>query len=272
MSNFNDLQNQYNSILTQYQQTYQDYLQSLDSSANNFVTVPNASFWGTSAISSQQLSNIDDCVNSCVSTSSCSGATYNTSSQSCSLRQGNGNIISTMSAESAIVPSSLQYSYQLKQLNQQLLDLNQQMSTSLQQSNQSYQTNVKPQKQQQEQILNNNNGILQEDREKIHMIIREFQMLNEADKNSQIVVTQEYSSYIVYLLVAILLIILILKFSVFSGEQRGGGTKHFYKDFFILLGIYFFGFMVLQYLQKINIYTILSLFVIMYLVLLGMKG
>jgi hypothetical protein len=277
MSNFNDLQNQYNSVLTQYQQTYQYYLQGLDPSSSNssntsFVTVPNASFWGQSAISSQQFSNINDCLNSCTSTSSCSGATYNNTSQKCSLRQGTGDVISSKSGtESAIVPASLQYSYQLKNLNQQLLDLNQQMTTSLQQSYNNYQTSVQPQ-QQQKQILTNNHGILQEDREKIGLMIREFQMLNEADDNSKIVVTQEYSRYIVYLLVAILLIVLVLKFSIFSGEQRGGGSsKHFYKDFFILLGIYFFGFMILQYLKKVNIYTILSLFVIMYFVLLGMK-
>lgn len=234
MNSFKQLQNQYNSILTQYQQTYQSYLESLNSSATSsgttkFTTIEKASFFGNSEFSNQQISSINDCLQSCSSNSLCSGATYNSDTQSCSLRQGNGDIIfSKNTALNAIVPSSLHYNYQLKQLNQQLLDLNGEMTSSLQNSYHDYQVNEKPDKLKQQEILNNNYTILQNDRGQISKMIEEHQFLNEADENSRIVVTQQYSQYIVYLLVAILLIVLIINFSVFISDQRGGSSKSSY--------------------------------------------
>ena len=271
MSQIDDLQNQYNSILTQYQQTYQDYIQSLDpstSSMMNFTVINNASFLGESEISSQQVTNINDCVNSCSAEATCSGANYNNNSQLCSLRTGTNNVITSQGSESAIVPMSLKYKYELKNLNQQLLSLNQQISQSLQNSFSDYQTNVKPQEQQHQQILTNNNNILQEDRMKIEQIIREQVMLNEVKEDSEIVVSQEYSKYIVYLLVAILMIILVIKFSVFTGgNQRGGGfSRDFYKDFFVLFGVYLVGFTILHFLHILNEVSVLFLFFIMYCV------
>jgi len=234
MNSFKDLQNQYNSILTQYQETYQNYLESLNYSTTTtstamFTTVKKASFFGNSEISNQQTSSINDCLQSCSSNSLCSGATYHRDTQSCSLRQGNGDIIfSKNPALHAIVPASLHYNYQLKQLNQQLLDLNGKMSTSLQNSYHDYQVNEKPEKQKQQEILNHNHTILQNDRYQISKMIEEHQFLNEADQNSRLVVTQQYSQYIVYLLLAILLIVLIIHFSVFTGDQRGGTSKSSY--------------------------------------------
>jgi hypothetical protein len=232
MNSFKQLQNQYNSILTQYRETYQNYLESLDSSTTSTSTltiIEKASFFGNSEISNQQISSVNDCLQSCSSNSLCSGATYNTDTQSCSLRQGNGDIIfSKNDALNAIVPSSLYYNYQLKQLNQQLLDLNGKMTSSLQNSYHDYEVNEKPEKQKQQDILNNNHTILQNDRGQISKMIEEHQFLNEADQNSQVVVIQQYSQYIVYLLIAILLIVLIINFSVFTGDQRGGTSKSSY--------------------------------------------
>ena len=233
MNSFKQLQNQYNSILRQYQETYQNYLESLNSStttSTTLTTIDEASFFGNSEISNQQISSVNDCLQSCSSNSLCSGATYNTDTQSCSLRQGNGDIIfSKNAALNAIVPSSLYYNYQLKQLNEQLLDLNGKMTSSLHNSYHDYEVNEKPEKQKQQEILIHNHTILQNDRGQISKMIEEHQFLNEADQNSRIVVTQQYSQYIVYLLVAILLIVLIINFSVFTGDQRGGSNKSSYN-------------------------------------------
>ena len=124
----------------------------------------------------------------------------------------------------------------------------------------------------QQNQLTQNSAILQQDRDTIDSMIRDYELLDSANENSQLVVTQEYSKYIVYLLVAVLLIALLVKFSAFSGEQRGGasgktGGKHSLQTFFMLLGIYFFGFMILKYFQKVNEYSMLLLFMVLYLVI-----
>lgn len=221
-NNFQSLSDQYNSTLSQYKQMYQNYIDSLQSndSSGNLVTLSDASFWGTSEINTSQVSSVNDCTNLCSANSSCTGATYNTSNQNCYLRQGNGNIIKSKSSEIAIIPQSLQYSYLLHNLNQQLLNINKQMTDLLNQSYSNNQNNSQNYQNQQD-ILNNNNAILKNEKINIEEIIREQELLNTADQNSQIIVTQEYSKYIVYLLIVILLFALVIKFS-FSSEQRGG--------------------------------------------------
>ena len=233
--NIQSLSTQYNTILTQYKQTYQYYLQSLqqqvDNSGNIFVTVPNAAFWGESPINTNTMNTSNDCVNSCSTTLSCSGATYNTSNQLCYLRKGNGSIIPSSSSETAIVTSSLQYSYQLKNLNQKLLHLNKEMESSLQTSYIDYKNSTQEQ-QQKTIVITQNNAILKEDREKIDQMIREEELMNAAGQNSQIAVTQFYSVYVVYLLVTILIIVLLINFSIFnmgSANQRGGWRGFFKK-------------------------------------------
>lgn len=231
---FQSLSDQYNSTLSQYKQMYQNYIQSLKSNdpSGNLVTVSDASFWGSSGINTTQVSSLNDCVNSCSANSSCTGATYNNSNQNCYLRKGNGNIITSKSGETAIVSQSLQYSYQLKDLNQQLLNTNKKMTDSLNKSYNNYQKNSYHQ-QQKNDLLQNNNSILENDKLTIHEMIQQHELLNAADQNSQIVVTQQYSQYIVYLLVVILLIALLLKFS-FSSNQQFGGSKNnsFFMKFF----------------------------------------
>jgi len=227
-SNLTSLSDQYNSMLRQYQQTYQNYIQNSHKNSH-LVTVNDSAFWGNSGISQRSQPSVHDCLNSCKNQSSCSGATYNHSDQSCYLRSGNGNIISSPD-KTAIISQSLQYSYQLKNLNQQLLNIQQQIKNQLEQSYSNVQ-NISTQQQDKNKIIDHNHDILQEDRDKIEQMIHEFELLNAADKNSQIVVTQEYSRYIVYLLIAILFFILVIKFSVFSVEQRGGGGfSSFFKS------------------------------------------
>ena len=225
MNSSPSLSDQYNSLLNQYQQTYQNYIQSSHiSHPSHMVTIDDSAFWGDAELSKLSQSSVDHCLHSCRNNSSCSGATYDQTTQSCYLRTGNGNV-SSDPGKTAIVSQSLQYSYQLKQINQQLLDIHQQMKDKLNQSYSSYQDKSQEQ-QQQNQLLDYNQSILQQERMRIDEMIHEYELLNAADRNSQVVVTQEYSSYIVYFLIAVLLFLLVMKYSVFSFEQRGGNSYH----------------------------------------------
>ena len=91
------LSNQYNSLLNEYKQTYQKYLNSLHDSTNNMVTVPNTDFLGEAPLRSDSLNSVNDCLQSCSSTTFCSGATFNKNENVCSLRKGGGSIISSTS-------------------------------------------------------------------------------------------------------------------------------------------------------------------------------
>ena len=72
--------------------------------------------------------------------------------------------------------------------------------------------------------------MLLKEREKINQIILEEEFLNSANKNSELIVTQNYSYYIVYLLIVLLVIFLFVKFFINSfSEQRGGGKARLFK-------------------------------------------
>lgn len=242
-SQIQTLSNQFNSLLTEYQSTYAEFMNTLNSNDNSLTTVENSAFTGSSTINTNPVSSISDCTTACSSNTSCSGATFTPSSNTnsnnnCTLSSGTGTIVN-LANSTAIVQKGLSYSYQLQNLNQQLMDINEQINTTVNQSNTTYQNNL-GQINEQGQALQQNYVVLTGDRDRIDVMIREFETLNEAQQNSDINVTMNYYNYIVLLFVVFFLVSLLLRFSVPSeqvgGGNRGGNSKYQWLAFFI--GIY----------------------------------
>jgi lipopolysaccharide export LptBFGC system permease protein LptF len=222
-SQIQTLSNQFNSLLTEYQTTYAEFMNTLKSNDTSLTTVENSAFAGSGTINTSLVSSISDCTTACSSNTSCTGATFTTNSNNnCTLSSGTGNIVNATNS-TAIVQKGLYYSYQLQNLNQQLMDINQQINTAVNQSNTEYQNNL-GQINESGQALQQNYVVLTGDRDRIDLMIREFETLNEAQQNSDINVTMNYYNYIVLLFVAIFLVCLLLRFSVPS-QQVGGGRN-----------------------------------------------
>lgn len=77
--------------------------------------------------------------------------------------------------------------------------------------------------QQKAQILRQNYNTLEEERRDIEEIIRQYETLNSVYENGNINVTSNYYWYILYVIIAIFLVFLLLKFNLTS-EQIGGGN------------------------------------------------
>jgi TolA-binding protein len=159
-------------------------------------------------------------MSSCSSNKSCSGATFNNTSNACTLSSGEGSIVST-TGSSAIVQVLLSYSYQLQELNKQLMDINKQMINITKQNYNQIQETTQNSSQQDEQLQNNYNILVQE-RSQIAEMVREYETINAAYDNGTINVTSSYLKYIGLLFFVIILLFLLLNLS-FSNEQRGGG-------------------------------------------------
>ena len=221
-SQLQNLSDQFNTLLTQYTDTYQDYINVLSSNDTSLTTVPNSLYNGQSNISVTNTSSVKNCKKSCASNTVCSGATFNNNSNRCTLNSGTGTIIPAKKS-TAIVQQAMYYSYQLQNLNSQLMAINQQMTNI---SNSSYDKFQQTQQQTQQQgdTLKNNYKTLEEERIQIAEMVREFQTIDAAYENGNINLTSNYYSYIILLIVAIFLILILLKFST-SSEQRGGGNN-----------------------------------------------
>jgi len=220
-----NLSNQFNNLLTQYQDTYQDFVNTISSSNNNTLTsVDNSAFVSGNNINTIQNSSVSNCMSSCSSTQSCSGATFDNNQNTCTLSSGNGNIINSQN-QTAIVKQALYYSNQLQQINNELTNVNNSMMNLANSSSNSFQQTQQT-SQEKAQILQQNYNTLEQERREIEVMIREYETLNSAYENGNINLTSNYYRYIMYVLIVIFLIFLLLRFGLTS-EQRGGGNNKF---------------------------------------------
>lgn len=243
-----NLSNEYNMLISQYQNTYKEYINIINSDNKSFTTVDDSAFYGQNQINTINNTNAENCQSACSSNSSCSGATFNTLSNNCTLSSGTGNVVQEQKSK-AIVKEAMYYSYHLQKLNAKLIDINKQMINT---SNNSYNEFQKSQQQtiEQENTMNNNYQTLSDERIKIEKMILEYETLNRALENGNIVVTSNYYSYIALFLIAILLILLFFKFS-FTGSQRGGGNNiEYLHNVYKLLPIFLSLFAIFYFIKK----------------------
>lgn len=158
------------------------------------------------------------------------------------------------------------YSYKLEKLNQQLLDINQQILGQINSSSSNYKTETK-QRDQKNIILDQNNNILTNERAQIQQMKNEFITINSANKNTELMLTQYYSRYIVLIFITILLVILLLKYSITGTDQRGGNRNFFVKEssFLFMIMVIFLG--LAHVFNNINSYILFTIIIISYVVI-----
>ena len=229
-----NLNTKFNDILSEYQNTYQEYLKTIGSSSNDLTLLDNFAYNGGNSISQNPSTGAEDCLTSCQNTPACSGATFDASGQLCSLTSGQGKIIKS-NGSSAILQRSALYSYKLQDLNSQLIKLNTEISNNISGSYSGYQQQQEQQNQQQQTMLQNYQ-ILEQERDDINEMVRQFQTLDGAMDNGEINVTMYYYNYVILTFIVVILIMLLLKYSFVGLTQRGGGNR-FMNEAMILLGI-----------------------------------
>lgn len=256
------LSDQFNSILTEYQNTYKGFINSINSSNDSLVTVPNTLFSSQTSISLTPNSSTKLCQSSCSSNNSCTGATID-SNNNCTLSSGDGTLIA--SNTTSIVPQSISYVYQLQQLNNQLLSINQQMMNTSNTDTNKYQVNQTNINQKQNLILKNYKTLTQE-RNSLDKMITQFDSLDSAYDNGSINLNANYYNYIALLFISILLAFLLMKFSV-TGQQTGGGNgNNFKREALFLLGIMIVFLGLSKLFKNLNSFIFTAVLLIAYLV------
>lgn len=240
MSSTPELQNlndQFNSILSEYQNTYQEYIKIINSDSNDLMVVKDFMYNGGSPISEEsKIVYGNRCLEICQNTQLCTGANYDKRRKKCSLISGDGNLIE-LKGNKAIVQKGVYYSYKLQQLNDKLIQLNKQISTNVSTSSSVYQQNQQ-QQMSQTQAIEQNYQVLEAERDHINDMISQYQTLQEATSDGEINVTMYYYNYIILAFIVFLLVLLLVKYSV-TGEQKGGTIvgNRFYKEAMFLFGL-----------------------------------
>lgn len=245
-----DLENltkKYSITLTQYQQSvadYNNYIQQQSQTQNTnqtFNTISNQAFWGSSAISQASGSSIQDCQASCSNTKGCSGATFNSETQTCYLRSGEGSIIPSSANDTAIVPESTLLLSNMEQLNKQLISINQQIQETIESSQKDYNSLKDMSNEINTKALIKNYEKLMKERKNILLMVNENLKLNQDEFQGGLTVNKNYYSFILLLFVVIVIIIIIYKMASSSTNlqniQRGGelGSNSYYIIYLIVM-------------------------------------
>lgn len=238
-SQLQNLSSQFNSLLSDYKDTYNKYVDVLNTNDNSFTHTQDFQFVGNNNLNVLGNSSVSECESACSKNLSCAGGTFNNTSNNCTLGSGPGNMIPNNNSV-AIVKKALYYSNSLKEMNTEMTTLNEQMidvsKNTKQQLNHS-----ETQSKEQNVIMVNNNNVLLDERVEIEQMVRQFQTLEAAYEDGNIIVTANYTNYIVLLFVVGVLILLFVRYAL-STPQYGGGHKEIntYMIMPIVVGFLFF--------------------------------
>jgi hypothetical protein len=243
------LGNKFNILLEQYKETYQEFINVMnsDTNQNTYTNIADTSYIGESNLNVIQNSSLDNCLSSCQSNTSCSGATFDNIHNSCTLSSGMGSVIDSKNT-TAIVKQALYYSYKLQKLNEELITVNSTIIGLTNSKMNDYST-IKEHSEEKSRFLNNNYEILQKERIEIGEMIRQYETLNSAYNDVTVNVTSNYYNYLLYLIFVIFLVVLLFKFNL-SGQQVGGSVSNKFSKTSIAMYIFLFFVIILNAIIK----------------------
>jgi hypothetical protein len=252
-----NLSSQYKNLLNQYQQAVSNYTSFLKQQAitpnyninqSSLVSTQGQSFWGTNSINTINSGSVGHCIASCSNTNGCTGATYNSDNQTCSLRSGDGMPVMSSQNEHAIIPEGKKFLYNIQNINSQLSSVNQQILDIIQDGQSEYNQQSDDRKYSAEMLLRNYMQLV-EQRERIQKSVQEYQDLNESQIQGDIKINYNYYSFWLLLVLSIIVIFILYNIaspvssstSTTPSIQLGGklGNNVYYIIFAIIIIIFF---------------------------------
>jgi hypothetical protein len=235
-----NLQQKYSNLLTKYKASvanYMNYLNQEVTTGTSFVTLQGLAYNGTGTAGESTATTIQDCEASCANAKNCSGATF--VSNQCIIRTGDSPLVTSTPSSYAIIPKGKQLLLNMEDLNTQLISTNTELTNKIKQSNPKYVENINENKTKTQELVKNYAKLLEE-RTNIAELLNEYESLDNAEKENQIVITQNYYTYILLLVISIAFIFIIYRFLSSSGSapqtiQYGGDLGS--NAYYIVIGI-----------------------------------
>jgi NADH:ubiquinone oxidoreductase subunit 3 (subunit A) len=259
------LTKQYDTLLMQYNQVQSDYINYLQqnpstlqqgsgATRNNqeLTSIPNYTFWGTSGISSNNVSSVQQCSALCSRTQGCSGATYNVTNNNqnnCWLRSGDGIIVAGTSNQYAIISKSKEYLLTLQTLNSQLIDVNNKIIQLMQNNKNTFLAEIKNRKSKYI-LLVQNNSKLEEERNNILLQLSQFQSINEKQNEGELIVTKNYYTFVLLLIIALICMFILSKIYIGTASENADETVNILSTIFFIFIICVVVFIIYYYFHN----------------------
>ena len=171
------------------------------SQANSYVTLQGRVFWGTTALSQGAAATAQDCQAMCSSNTSCTGATFDSSKQTCYVRGGAGDILSGTEYDYAIMTELQNTTILLKTYNEKLLDLNNQILIIMKKSKPYYDKDLLAKNTLDEDLQQKYYDELTKEREKIHRRLQNYDSVNRETLDTGIQVKQTALVYRIFVII-----------------------------------------------------------------------
>jgi len=240
-----NLQQKHSNLLIKYKQAVTDYINELNIDTQQsysdvkppITSIQGMSYPGTGRAEQSTATTLQECQADCAKSSSCTGATF--ISNKCNLRIGESPIIPAANDSYAIIPKGKLLLMNMNKLNNQLLDVNKEITQKIKTS-QSLFNEVETQNDEKSQELIENYKELEDERENIIQLLKEYETLDTTENENQIKITQNYYTYILLFILAIVVVFLSIKISLMSPStiqtiQSGGKLNA--STYYILFAI-----------------------------------
>jgi hypothetical protein len=257
-----ELTMKYNAYLIVYEillVEYQKLLTNYPSGNFPYTAFKSSQYLGTSVGTPTVVSSPNDCITGCGSTAGCTGATYNSTNQTCSFVSGYGNIFDASSNFTAFVQANIAYLVRMQEVNTELLSTNTQI-LNLTENGQTVYTDSEGGTELNSVILNQQNNLLNKQRVELEEKIKSYDALKRELTQSNINTTQNYTSYLLLLFVVILLIILMVMFSSSSSTTTMNNTVN-QQGGKLSISAYLFVFIIILVTIVIKYYSRISSFI-----------
>jgi hypothetical protein len=207
------LEKEYNVILSQYNQVYQEYITTLNGGDkySRFLQSKGSTYLNSSPpLKSAYLNSVDECQSLCQATSSCSGATFYPNKNNCVLIQGEGIVSQGVATDVAIYPVVKKYYSKLSGLNSKLTTINNQMMTIINANYSNYE-NDKYNTQELKSKLLHNYDTLTIERNKVNAVFDEYETYLEQINVGTNEVHKNYTNYFILSIIVLFIIYVFLR-------------------------------------------------------------
>jgi hypothetical protein len=206
----------YDKVLVQYSQAQTDYLNYLKQPpSSDLVKIDGNTYYTSVTLSNTTTDDVDKCQALCETNSKCSGATFSTTDNVCSIYGEEGDYKPSLPTDVAIVPKKKQLLAKMKGLNDLLVSLNSQILETVSESEPLYNTQVDERDVKKKEIIDNSSK-LKIETDKIKKIQQEEIDLEK--KNEEAILTTQRYRYLYILLFLCALFVLYITFKYLFGS------------------------------------------------------
>ena len=206
------LEQQYEALLLDYKQTYQQYLDALKGTSPQLKIASTSKYVGLPVLNQVVTADQNKCRDLCYATNLCNGANYDSVTTNCSLFSNAafspispGNV-----SDFAIYSNIKDLNVKLNELNVKLVEINSKIFQLIKSSNTDYNkdrsniTSVSTN-------LENKSQILYDEKQNINNLLHEFETYIEKDVSTKTEANRKYMIYVLLFCILIFILMIFIK-------------------------------------------------------------